>query len=139
MSFLVAHWLGYEPPSNLWETIDEIQKQTFKFDNWSSYHCYREGNKVADILANWGLRRKEKVQFFTTTGCLKMLEVNCEWTKLNFPLLEGKCIGILSLERYMYSIHNFDVPWLFYLAKWFFLYLIMPSYFSSWFEILLVP
>lgn len=60
---------------------------------------------------------EKRFSVWTTTGCLKMLEVSCEWRKFNFPLLEGKYMEILSLERNMYRIYNFDVPRPFYPAK----------------------
>lgn len=48
-----------DPPWNLWDTVIKIINQLNQLDIWRIQHCFKEGNRVADSLANWGRKCKE--------------------------------------------------------------------------------
>ncbi|KAK4356598.1 hypothetical protein RND71_025569 [Anisodus tanguticus] len=55
-SLMLTEWVMdiHNPPWNPLEIIEDIQNRLSNLENWSIHHCFREGNKFVDILANWG-------------------------------------------------------------------------------------
>lgn len=56
-SKLLVNWIlnNSELPWSIVDIILKIKSMLEVMDNWILSPCYREGNRVADYLANWGL------------------------------------------------------------------------------------
>lgn len=91
--------------------MDKIKYYMQGFVNWNIQHCYKEDNKVADMLANWGLSCTY-INYIYNNHLLPREargEMNMDISPLpSFRI--NKHRKSFFVERNMYIIHLLDVP-----------------------------
>lgn len=81
------------------------------FEEITMKHCFRECNKVADHLANFGLNCNDITWFDNFHQLPREVRGEVNMDKLQFPSLRSKTMKKnLFLNRQLLMMYHFDVP-----------------------------
>ncbi|KAH0658058.1 hypothetical protein KY290_027550 [Solanum tuberosum] len=100
-----------DTPWILWDKIIIIGNLLQRLDNWSLQHYYREGNKVADCLANWALQCANRTWITHHHQLPSEARGELILNRMSVPSLRTITKkNSFSLDRDLYRIFTFDVP-----------------------------
>ncbi|XP_059310362.1 uncharacterized protein LOC132061602 [Lycium ferocissimum] len=105
----LVEWLQdtAKEPWRVWNFIKHSKEILEQMEEWSIKHCFREGNKVADGLANWALRCNDTTWISQFHLLPKEIRGAPNMDKLNFPSFRTKNVrNAFELKHY----NNFTPP-----------------------------
>ncbi|XP_060203027.1 uncharacterized protein LOC132631469 [Lycium barbarum] len=112
-SMMLIHWIldiAYTPWP-LQNIILDIKTQLNFFEDKTINHCFRECNKVADCLANFGLNCNGTIWLDNSQMLPKEVKGEINMDKLQLPSFIMKHLkNSFYLDKEILRMYNFDVP-----------------------------
>ncbi|XP_060195288.1 uncharacterized protein LOC132624540 [Lycium barbarum] len=112
-SKLLVDWImdEYNPPWNIIDTILDIKKLLEQADRWSIAHCYREGNRVANSLSNWGLNFNSITWITEFHNLPKEVKGEMNMDRMQMPTFRNNISSnCCNIDRRLDRNYSFDVP-----------------------------
>ncbi|XP_059288842.1 uncharacterized protein LOC132042262 [Lycium ferocissimum] len=113
---LLTIWLSgstgkSKPPWTLLDMVELIQRNLESIQDKSLHHIYRECNKPADSLANWGLSRRHTIWMNNFQELPRETRGELKVDKMQIPSFRNSIVkNSLCMYRSMYRNFLFDVP-----------------------------
>ncbi|XP_060210336.1 uncharacterized protein LOC132637234 [Lycium barbarum] len=112
-SKLLVEWITgkSKPPWSLMDMVELIQHNLESIQDKTIHHIYRECNKLADSLANWGLSHRHTIWMNNFQELPRETRGELKVDKMQIPSFRNSIVkNSFYMYRSMYRNFLFDVP-----------------------------